>query len=283
MSKQDNTMNFYKDAKEALKKELLLGSYKIDEKLIKDISKEFAKLHLAWRDGIFELRSKQLLFAYLLAYDVIRNTQKPIALSLGCGEGKQEGFAIALKLSYTTLKKQNKKAKLLFLTATNELVMQMRDSLPLQGLEYLYTLEDEPKAQDAKKDGIYLLEFKTYLKVMLEQKQGAKYALLDGVIKIFIDELHAFLSSSSHIKAQTNQNLLFDHAYQKSALNKFKLYKKLIEEIKTLQKSHPEIITHSPKRGICFFNAKAIKIKGQLAQAYLFSLLKEELNSIGGR
>ena len=191
--------SFYKKAIEALECNLKGRDAFASKGIVKDIADEYAQLASQWQNGAFELRDKQLLFTYECISSTLNPNKAPVALSLACGEGKQEGFAVAIKLSYKFLKQKKKTAKLLFITATTDLMEQMKNSLPLKNLPYVYRVGKDISYKDTNQEGIYLCDFATYLKLSLLQKKGASVKLFKNLDRIFADEFHALLSSSKHI------------------------------------------------------------------------------------
>jgi hypothetical protein len=131
-------------------------------------------------------------------------------------------------------------------------------------------VDENFKAQDGKKDGIYLCDFRSYLKIALQVKKGATYQLFENLDKIFVDEFHAFLASSHYI---TCDNFDFNSNYaltKASLLSRFNSYKHLTKEIESLSKEYPNLIAQSNKRNQACFNPHQTSIDDTLVQHYLY-------------
>jgi len=260
---------FNQKAHQALQKELKNSNTHYDEKIAKETASLYTTLASKW-GAHFELRSKQLLFSYLTILSVMQSHKEPLALGLGCGEGKQEGFGVALVGAYELLKQKNNHAKLLFITASEDLVQQMRDSLPLKDLQHIYAIDENISAHDAKADGIYLCDFSTFLRLSLYQKKGADYTLFKNLDKIFVDEFHALLASSNHITSQEPNINNFLSKEKKRLLAKFKAYKELLEDIQKLKQTYPKLVSHSINRYKTAFNPSIIKKDGKPLEFWFY-------------
>ena len=268
--------SFYKKAIEALECNLKGRDAFASKGMVKDIADEYAQLASQWQNGAFELRDKQLLFTYECISSTLNPNKAPVALSLACGEGKQEGFAVAIKLSYKFLKQKKKTAKLFFITATTDLMEQMKNSLPLKNLPYVYRVGKDISYKDAKQEGIYLCDFATYLKLSLLQKKGASVKLFKNLDRIFADEFHALLSSSKHI-ISNEPNVNYHNAEKKRKyLLKFLAYKRIMKDVVSLQAEFPKAIAHSRKRNHATFNPYRLTKDGVVLQRYLY---KKYLNT----
>ena len=247
---------FYKTLKNTIKH----SNHPLDEKLLIDISSNFKEIALKWRDKTFEPRESQLLFSYLLCNNAL-SSNKPIALSLGCGEGKQEGFGVALKTLYN-----KEQSKLLFLSANEDLLMQMKNSTPLKDLQHIHIVDENTPSDFCKKPAIYLMSFKTYLFWMLRQKTGYTHSVLKDVKKVFVDEFHAFINSAPYIISNTAIN----HHNQKGVISKLLSYKELLQMLQELHKEQPQIIAQSTKRSVASFNPHNIKKANIPLQQWLY-------------
>ena len=268
--------DFQTQAKELLINELKRENISLDIKLIDTIAKYFAYTKEHWEDGVFELRAKQLLFAYHIAYYTLNNPHMPLSLGLGCGEGKQEGFAVAMRSVWELyIQREAKEPKLLFLSATTDLVTQMKESVPFRDFAHLHLLDEDLKTNEAKSSGIYLCDFTTYLYFGVRTKYGYDYSLFKNIDKIFVDEIHALLHSSPYIistKLITPREL--SKTQTKELKEVFVAYQKLQETIKELSKRNPKLIAQSDKRDKAAFNPYKLKKDGVLMEEYLYNTLK---------
>ena len=268
--------SFYNKAIEALECSLKGRDVFANKDIVKEIADEYAQLASQWQNGTFELRDKQLLFTYECISSTLSPNKAPVALSLACGEGKQEGFAVALKLAYKFLKQKNKTAKLLFITATTDLMEQMKNSLPLKNLPYVYRVGKDLSYKDANQEGIYLCDFATYLELSLLQKKGASIKLFENLDRIFADEFHALLSSSKHVISNEPDVNYHDAKKRRKYLLKFLAYKKIMQDVMSLKAEFPQAIAHSNKRNQATFNPYRLTKNGVVLQRYLY---KKYLNA----
>jgi len=274
--------NFYKKSLQALEEKLLKTDEHIDTELTDLIANSFANIFSSWSEGEFELREDQLYFAYKIALQSLQsyktNSQEPLALSLGCGEGKQEGFAVAITTAFDLIvKRYAKKPKFLFLTASDDLVLQMKNSIPFKDFAHLYTIDEKLKTHQAKQEGIYICDFKSYLSICLNQKDGASYALFENLDKVFVDEFHALLSSTSHIHSKVFKHINHLRGFDKTRyMTKFKNYKKLLVMVEELAKEYPTLLAHSTHRDTSSFNPYNLSKENLSIQAYLYKQLNNQ-------
>jgi len=271
---------FTQKAQKALQEELDNSHVAYDTAIAAKILTHYNNLAKSWGSR-FELRPKQLLFSYLSILSIFEPEKKPLALGLGCGEGKQEGFGVALVGAYELLMQRRGYAKLLFITASEDLVQQMKDSLPLQGVKDVFTVDEDISAHECACSGIYLCDFDTFLRLSLHQKKGGKYKLFHNLDRIFVDEFHALLATSSHITAHTPNINNFLAKDKRALLAKFEAYKMLLEDIKSLKQTYPKLVSHSKDRYKAAFNPSIVLKEGKPLEFWFYKeYLKNKQNSI---
>lgn len=218
-------------------------------------------------------------FAYEIANNALscsKNT--PLALQLGCGEGKQEGFAIAMRAVWELYpKRYHRVPKLLFLTATTDLIEQMSSSLPFADFDALKIIDASLTTHEASKGGIYLCDFRSYLFFALKTKRGASYSLFKKIDSILVDEFHALLASSPYIMSGDSASLRDSFDSQKESLYaKLTAYQKLLFRVKSLYEDRPNLIAQSKKRGIASFNPLDLTSNKQTIQKSLYDSYSKE-------
>jgi len=190
----------------ALQNRLARDGIQPDPELAADIARRFADLATRW-PGTFQMRPDQLAFAYLGAESgcaALEGRAQAFALEMGCGEGKQEGLAVAMAATLGRAARLGRDdARVLFITSTPELVRQMAASPALAGGEIPLHLHDEiPTPAAGRKAGLHLMDVNTLLACMLDIRAGGRHSLLDEADKVFADEAQVFLQHNPVIRSR---------------------------------------------------------------------------------
>ncbi|MES9901697.1 MAG: hypothetical protein ABW168_03325, partial [Sedimenticola sp.] len=266
-----------------------------DEEIAQRTAIAFTELGTQWPQ--FELRPDQLAFAYAVALEgkrAVQGDSKALALGMGCGEGKQDGFAVGMRVAWEWAISQDYQPKFLFVTSTPDLLSQMAASRSLQairgpsrGRDHTLKITDSAihlhqgghsTHRIGSLPGIHLIDNQQLLQLSLDVSEGAVCPLFDGLSKVYLDEVQAWFAHTPLIRTRSGgeyQRLLQESPALAGELDReLELLEQLFLHVRRLTHKHPEWVRYSNKRHQRRFDDGALTRNGHPVLPTLHTKLK---------
>ena len=179
---------YLNEIKKRLSSELQNSDLSFDKSVFDMTVELYARFATDLSRNEFEECNDRLLLYYRLILETISDEILigPLALALGCSEGRPEGFGVVLVGAYELLMRKKKRAKLCYTAENMDAVRRLKDSVLLRDLEYVYIVDRNISRSDCDTNGIYLCDYRTESKLSDLNKKN-EYALFNNVDRYFIE------------------------------------------------------------------------------------------------